>query len=124
MRVSFVAALPMTLGLVLALALMPGCKKRFDGTCKVDADCLEIQKCASGVCVRAKPIFEAYVPPPAPGPVPRKVKPKSPIVMPPPADEPPPAGDQPAAKPKRPELGPAVPRQKDPSLGRRFRLDA
>lgn len=111
---------------LLALLLVPGCKsrKRYDGTCKVDADCLEFQKCASDVCVRAKPIFKPYEPAaavPTPAPLKKAAAPKAPV----PASTP----EEPAATPVGPVpkpggLGPAVPRQRDPQLGRKFRLDA
>lgn len=110
------------LSIALALSPLVACKKRFDGTCKVDGDCLEFQKCASGICVRAKPIFEAYVPPPAPQApaAPKKPRWKAPADQP---EEQPPPVERKATPPKQ-ELGPAVPRQRDPQSARKFRLDA
>ncbi len=111
-------------GLLVCLALVAGCKKRFDGTCKTNGDCLEFQKCASGVCVRAKPLFEAYVSPPVPEAPPRK-KTTKPSTQEPPAEAPE-DETKPADKtPPRPNLGPAVPKTpRDPATARRFRLDA
>gem|GEM_PF-6454956 len=60
----------------VALALLGGCKsrKRYDGTCKVDSDCLETQKCAVDVCVRKTPLFAPYQPKPVVEPAPTRHK--------------------------------------------------
>ena len=108
----------------MLLALLAGCKKRYDGTCQVAADCLDFQKCSSGICVRAKAIFDPYIPPavPPPAPIVKKAKPS--------AFPPLPELQEPATKPaapERPKLGPAVPhprQHRDPQQARKFRLDA
>jgi hypothetical protein len=110
----------------VALSLVGGCRsrKRYDGTCKVDSDCLDSQKCSADVCVRKAPLFPAYKPKSVvePAPTPHKFKKFVPL--------PGTMGPEvtPVKKPDpqqpRPDLGPAVPRRIDREQSRRFRLDA
>ncbi len=49
------------IGLCLSVCMLSGAcerKRRFDGTCTDDSHCLDIQKCAGGVCVRREAIFK------------------------------------------------------------------
>lgn len=111
---------------LLALVMVAGCKsrRRYDGTCKVDGDCLDIQKCVSNICVRKEPLFAPYKPKPADEPIrtPRKIKKYAPLPNAPTPELAP--GKKAVPAPPRPNLGPAVPRQRDPAKSGRFRLDA
>ncbi|MDX2021773.1 MAG: hypothetical protein SF187_16155 [Deltaproteobacteria bacterium] len=112
---------------LLALALCAGCKsrRRYDGTCQTDADCLDFQKCAAQVCVRKNPIFQPYKPPPVPqASAPPRKSSKSRTAPFEPQPEPPPPPVKPAP-PSKPDLGPAVPsHRRDPAQAGKFRLDA
>jgi|GEM_PF-7025943 len=95
-------------------------KRRFDGSCTDDSHCLEMQKCAAGVCVRREPIFKEAAPKTLEPAVIQRTQrnpstPTAPVVEPHPS----PPGKNPGGK--QPERQ-TVPDRKQGAF--RFRLDA